>query len=121
ICGWGYFLGFTARSIACDTMLRPRSSGARVRAWFCMRGRSLEERAIVSLRRSRVPRRGYCRQDTMRRAVRHNATVLAANKNGGNARPRLWAMAGRLGADPERRPTPRRRAAPRAEPDPRGP
>src|SRR5262245_45063724 len=30
-----------------ETMLRPRSSGARVRAWFCIRGRSLGERAMI--------------------------------------------------------------------------
>jgi hypothetical protein len=30
-------------------MLRLRSSGARALDWFCMRGRSVEERAIVIL------------------------------------------------------------------------
>jgi hypothetical protein len=30
-------------------MLRLRSSGARARDWFCMRGRLVEERAIVIL------------------------------------------------------------------------
>src|SRR5262245_23892761 len=32
--------------MTCDTAWRPRSSGARGRAWFCMRGRSVEERTI---------------------------------------------------------------------------
>ena len=40
-------LRFSAVSTACATTLRPRSSGARVRAWFCMRGRSVVERAMT--------------------------------------------------------------------------
>jgi hypothetical protein len=55
--------GFTAFSMACDTMLRLRSSGARARDWFCMRGRSVEERAIVTLGPARTigwhPHQGY--------------------------------------------------------------
>src|SRR5262249_30169887 len=38
-----------AFSIACETMLRLRPNGARARDWFCIRGRSVEERAISIL------------------------------------------------------------------------
>src|SRR6476646_4480323 len=54
--------GFTAFSMACDTMLRLRSSGARARDWFCIRGRSVEERTMVILGPARTigqPQQGY--------------------------------------------------------------
>src|SRR3954469_11857644 len=53
---------FTAFSTACDTMLRLRSSGARARDWFCIRGRSVEERTMVILGPARTigqPQQGY--------------------------------------------------------------
>src|SRR3954465_6736885 len=55
-------LVFTAFSMACDTMLRLRSSGARARDWFCIRGRSVEERTMVILGPARTigqPQQGY--------------------------------------------------------------
>src|SRR4051794_2934527 len=55
-------LGFTAFSRACDTMLRLRSSGARARDWFCIRGRSVDERTMVILGPARTisqPQQGY--------------------------------------------------------------
>src|SRR6185436_14785462 len=54
--------GFTAFSRACDTMLRLRSSGARARDWFCIRGRSVEERTMIILGPARTigqPQQGY--------------------------------------------------------------
>ena len=39
-------LGFSVRSMACERRSSRSSSGARVRAWFCIRGRSVVERAM---------------------------------------------------------------------------
>ncbi len=54
----GWPLDFAALSTACGTTLRLRSSGARVRDWFCIRGRSVVERAIVFLVPARHDRPG---------------------------------------------------------------
>src|SRR5262249_33093714 len=64
ICGFGDFLGLSFLSMTCESSWRSRSSAARLRAWFCIRGRSVEERAINNSgtgkqRRGQLVGRGY--------------------------------------------------------------
>src|SRR4249920_1121167 len=70
-------LGFTAFSSACDTMLRLRSSGARARDWFCIRGRSVEERTMVTLGPARTISRPYQGYHDVARSPQGVAVIVA--------------------------------------------
>src|SRR5262249_7589605 len=64
ICGFGDFLGLSVLSMTSESSWRSRSNDARLRAWFCIRGRSVEERAINNSgtgkqRRGQAVGRGY--------------------------------------------------------------
>src|SRR4051794_17312448 len=57
-------------------MLRLRSSGARTFDWFCMRGRSEEERAMSILGDPSAPAAGVPNKDITAILDRHKALIL---------------------------------------------
>ena len=65
-------------------MLRLRSSGARALDWFCMRGRSVEERAIVILAGAADHRLASYPKDIITVLNRHKARrlMVTAKTNG---------------------------------------
>src|SRR3954468_7191712 len=73
--------GFTAFSSACDTMLRLRSSGARARDWFCIRGRSVEERTMVTLGPARTTGRPYQGYHGVAQSPQGVAVIVAKTTN----------------------------------------
>src|SRR5215467_7002533 len=116
ICGFGDFLGLSVLSMTSESSWRSRSSDARLRAWFCIRGRSVEERAINNSGTGK--QRDAARllaEDTTSGSLAPKGAMLVPKRNGPDLRRAVGpAAVGRANAIRLLPAVPREASAPRA-------